>query len=359
MLKPQEWDSVLDNIQSGSTIVCLGAEIFALTDQSLDHQIKQHLGDLDNVHMYGDGLFHFRGSGDMTSFTKIKQFYQGDTPVLNNIFEKLAVLPIPVFINANPDLSLRKAFGRLGLSCQYSFHYPNKPATELSEPTVDIPLIYNLLGDIEHRESMVLTHEDLFSFLESIMEGKSVSRLLKACINASYNIIFIGLPFGKWYMKVLLHFLQKDANRKALKFAANQVLDADVQSFVIDEFKITCVPVQITDFVEELHRRCSLANLLKSAESKPKATAYQRWTTMVSQDELSSLLDELLAYFTQVRPQDVDNQNQLFHLNGRLAGLERMVGKGTIANDGALLQRNQIRDSIIQFLNEKVRPLDL
>ncbi|MBC7774470.1 MAG: SIR2 family protein [Phycisphaerae bacterium] len=359
MLKPQEWDSVLDNIQSGSTIVCLGAEIFAQPDMPLDEQIKQRLDNLDNVHMYADGLFHFRGSGDMTSFTRIKQFYNQAPPNVHELLEKLAVLPVPVFINANPDLTLCKTFKRLGLPYQYSFHYPNKPAVELSPPSVREPLIYNLLGDIEHRESMVLTHEDFFSFLESIMEGRSISGMLKEHIHASYNFLFIGLPFSKWYMKILLHSVQKDVNRKALKFAANQALDSDVQSFVVDEFKITCVPVRIDDFVQELYSRCAGANLLKKTELAPKLTAYQRWTQMVLEDELNKLLDDMVDFFTQNRPQDFDSQNQLFHLNGRLSGLERMVGKGTIAADDALLQRNQIRDSIIEFLNEKARPLDL
>ena len=194
MLKPQEWDSVLDNIQSGSTVVCLGAELFTQGGSTIDHQIKHQLENLDHVHLYNDGLFHFRGSADMTSFTRIKQYYQKDFLELNQILEKLASLPIPVFINTNPDLALRKIFQNSGLSHQYSYHHPNKPAAELKEPSVQEPLIYNLLGDIDHRESMVLTHEDLFGFLESIMEGRSISRLLKERINASYNFIFIGLP---------------------------------------------------------------------------------------------------------------------------------------------------------------------
>jgi len=359
MLKPQEWDSVLDNIQSGSTVVCLGAELFTQGGSTIYQQIEHQLENLDHVHLYTDGLFHFRGSADMTSFTRIKQFYQKDFLELNQILEKLASLPIPVFINTNPDLALRKIFQNSGLSHQYSYHHPNKPAAELKEPSVQEPLIYNLLGDIDHRESMVLTHEDLFGFLESVMEGRSISRLLKERINASYNFIFIGLPFDKWYMKVLLHFLQKDVNKRALKFAANHAFDVDVQSFVIEEFKITCVPVKIADFVEELHRKCGEANLLKTPFSAPKLTHYQLWINRVKADELGDLLDDLVAFFTQNQSSDMDSQNQLVHLNGRLAALERMVGKGTIANDDAVLQRNQIRDTILEFLNEKVRPLNL
>ena len=359
MLKQHEWDSVLDNIQSGSTIVCLGAEIFAQADKSLDQQLLQQLAGLENVHVYADGLFHFRGSADMTSFTKIKQFYNRDFPGLNPLLEKLAALRVPVFINASPDLQLRRTFERLGRPHQYGIHYKNKPAADLAAPTASEPLVYNFLGDIEHRESVVLTHGDLFEFLESLMEGKSISRLIRERINAAYNFIFIGLPFGKWYMKVLLHFLQKGANDKALKFAANEAFDNDVQAFVVDQFQITCVPVHIAAFVDELYQRCADAGLLRTVESTPQLSTYQRWTKMVQNDELSDLLSEMITYFSKNRPEDVDSQNQLLLLSGRLTNLKSTINKGIVSTADASLQRNQIRDSLIQFMHETVRPIDL
>ena len=358
MLKPQEWESVLDNIASGRTIICLGAELFAHSDKDLEQQINEALAGLDNVRLYADGLFHFKGAGDMTAFTKIKQFYNQNYPELNVLLDRIAQLPVPLFIGTSPDHQLQRAFHRLELPYRYSFHHRKELAADIDPPTAQEPLIYNLLGDIEHRESMVLTHEDLFEFLESLMEGKKISRVLKERVQAAYNLIFIGLPFGKWYVKVLLHFLQKDLSKRALRYAANHASDTEIESFVLNEFGITCVPVRIGEFVGELHRRCDEAGLLRSTGPVGPAARYDRWLRRVQAGDLGDLLDEITQHF-QADPSPEANEatQMLLHLNARYSTLERAVNKHTISEENAQLQRNQITDSLIQFLQENVRPL--
>lgn len=359
MLKPQEWDSVIETIASGSTVLCLGAELFSTEGKTLDELLRMELVGLDNVQLYGDGLFHLKGSGHMTSYTKIKQFFNRDFPALNPIIEQLAQLPIPVVINTSPDRLFQKASAKLGLPFQYDYHYPNKPAREPEEPSPETPYLYNLMGDLDRRESMVLTHEDLFGFMESLMEGKSMPRVLRQKINTAYSFIFLGLPFGKWHMKVLLHFLQKDANKQALKHAANEAFDAEVQSFVVDQFQITCVPTNIGDFTAELYRRSAERGILRSAAPVARLSQFEKWTRMVLEDELDPLIEELVAYFSKHFSQNPENLNHLFNLGGRLSSVEKMVQRGTIALEDAHLQRNQIRDAILDFLQDTVKPLSI
>lgn len=358
MLKPQEWESVIETIASGSTILCLGAELFSTAGKTLDEQLGEELAGLDNVHLYGDGLFHLKGSGHMTSYTKIKQFFNRDFPALAPVMEQLAQLPISVVVNTTPDRSFQKACVKLGLPFQYDYHHPNKPAREPEEPRQEEPYLYNLMGDLDRRESMVLTHEDLFGFMESLMEGKSMPRVLRQTINTAYSFIFLGLPFGKWHMKVLLHFLQKDTNKQALKHAANEAFDTEVQSFMVDQFQITCVPTNIGDFTGELYRLCAERGILRSAAAPPpKLSRFEKWTKMVLEDELDPLIEELVAYFSQHFAGHTENLNHLFNLGGRLSSVERMVQRGTIAQEDAHLQRNQIRDAILDFLQDTVKPL--
>lgn len=360
MLKPQEWESVLDNIASGRTIICLGAELFAHSGKDLEQQINEALSGLDNVRLYADGLFHFKGAGDMTAFTKIKQFYNQNYPELNALLDQIAQLPVPLFIGTSPDHQLQRAFHRLELPYRYSLHHRKELAADIEPPTAQEPLIYNLLGDIEHRESMVLTHEDLFEFLESLMDGKKISRVLKERVQSAYNLIFIGLPFGKWYVKVLLHFLQKDLNKRALRYAATHASDTEIENFVLNEFGITCVPVRIGEFVGELHRRCGAAGLLRQTGPVSPATRYEKWLRLVKSGELGELLDEISQHFEANPSPETEVASQvLLQLNARYSTLERAVAKRTISEENAQLQRNQITDSLIQFLQETVRPLAL
>lgn len=359
MLSAGEWDAIVDNLASGNTVVCLGPELFVQDGQTLDAQLNTELQALDHVYRYADGLFHFKGAGDMTSYTKIKQFYQRNYPALDGLLAQLASLPAAVFVSTTPDALLKKAFLQHGFSFQYAFHYPNRPAQELHTPTRDKPLIYNLLGDVERRESLVLTHEDLFGFLESLMEGKSVSLVLKEYIQQAYNFLFIGLPFQQWYMKVLVHFLQRDANRKALRYAANQAFDAEVQSFMIDQFQITCVPTRIADFVGELHQRCTQAGHIRSVEKSEQLSLIDVWLLRIKHDELRELVEDLMSYFEGKTGISADHENLLFTLSGRLANVERMVQRGTLPSEDILLQRNQIRDALFELVQAMGKALGL
>jgi Effector-associated domain 11/SIR2-like domain len=359
MLSVEEWDSVIEIIGSGDTVVCLGAELFTYEGKTLDELLGAELAGVGkNVHLYGDGLFHFKGTGHMVSYTKIKQYFNREHTHLTPILEQLAQIPVSVFINSVPDRQLPRTFDRLGLTYQYHYHHPNKPAVEPDEPSASVPYIYNLLGDVEHRESMVLTHEDLFKFMESLMEGKSVPRLLKERINACHNFLFIGLPFDKWHMKVLMHFLQKDANKGVLKFAANQALDTEVQSFVHDQFQIVCVPVQAAAFTDELHRRCVERGLIRKKEQgEGQTSVLDKWMRMVVEDSLGELLDELLDHFSMHIPADTESQNLLFGLSGRLSSLEKSVSRNIISVENAGIERSRIREAMLAFLNSTVKPV--
>ncbi len=353
-----EWDSILDNLSTGRTIFCLGAEIFSSSGVSLDAQLRQAVGESPNVRIYNDGLFYFRGAGDLTSHTKIKKFYNGEFPELVAILEKIAQIKCSVIISMNPDRHLEAAFKKLNLPYQYAYHFPRNPAAELEEPTADSPLIYNLMGDINSRESMVLTQEDVFACIESFVEGRSLSPVVKERVKAANNFIFLGLPFEKWYMQLLMRVVQKETNKIALRYAANNAFDDETQTFCLDQFNIACVPNQISDFVGELHERCAQAGLLRNADAQ-SALWYDRWLNLLKRDDLLDLLDKMTEFFEKNRPDDADNIGFLVQQTGRLSNLERREAKGSIDSRDAGVERASIRDAIESFLTGTVKSLGI
>lgn len=343
-----EWDFILDNIQADRTILCLGAELFSNTIGKLDVHLRQAIGNTPDVRYYDDGLFNFKNSSDLFSHLKIKKFYNQDFPELAAILNKIAQIRFSTIISLNPDMQLNKAFDHQGFMYEYAFHHPKITADELAKPTCDEPLIYNLLGNIDVRESMVLTHEDLFEFLESAVEGKSISNTLKGKVKLASNFIFIGMPFDKWHTQLLMRVLQKDVNKKALRFAANHAKDERIEMLCQDEFNIICVPTNIADFVNELYERCKTANLLRGSTNE--VNYHDKWLNMVKQDSLEEVLEQMLEYFENIQTPDEDTVNQLINLSGRLTNLNKKLIKGTISNENASLERAQIRDVIVQFL---------
>jgi hypothetical protein len=348
-----DWDTILENVETDKTILCIGADLFSNINGKLDVHLREIIGASPDVRIYEDGLFNFKNRSDMTSYIKIKKFYNQELPDVAAVLDKLAQIRFSTIISLNPDAQLTKAFDHQGYTYNYVYHYPNTPAKELPQPSPNKPLIYNLLGDINYRESMVLTHEDLFEFLESVVQGKSISATLKEQIKAAYNFVFIGLPFEKWHTQLLLRFLQKDINRMALKFAANHAQDENIEMFCQDEFNITCVPTNVADFVNELYERCKSAQLLKG---KPKTVnQFEVWSKQVRKDELAEVVEEVIDYFDNKPSADIENINYITNVSARLSSLEKKVDKGAISNDNATVERAQIRDTIIQFLTNVVK----
>jgi hypothetical protein len=358
ILNEEDWDSILDNIEAGKTILCLGAEIYSNNNNTLIEQLRDALQveSNPNIKSYDDGLFHFKGGSDIKYYTQIKRFYEQEFPDLETIYDKIVRIQLPIILSINPDHRLRTAFERAGLSADYHFYFRRNPAPQLEEPTVNKPLIYNLLGDIKKRESMVLTYNDLFDYFQSIVEHRSMPQNIKERIHDAYNLIFIGLPFDKWYMQLLLRVLEQHTN-DALKFAVNHANNERISTLCRDQFKITCVPTNIPEFVEELYIRCEKANLLRG--KKAALSSYERWKSMIKrEDKLSEVIDEMSEYFETHHPNDKEENNLLIQLSGKLVSLGRRISKGAISEPDAKVERALIRNAVVEFLENEVKSLN-
>ena len=345
---PIEWDTLLDNIASGRAILCLGAELFTFDGVHLDERLRQAAG--PQVKAYEDGLFYFGSGSDIVAYSKIKRAWQQPVPGLEDLLAQVARLPFQVLISLTPDRLLQQAFEKQDLPYQHAVYVRRKPAPEIQPPGPALPLVYQFLGELEQRESLVLTHDDLYDFFESVIEHRSMPELLKTRIREAYTLVFLGLPFDKWYMQLLLRVLGQHSNKNALKYAANQALDQQTQAFCYEQFNILSVPAQVAPFVAELHQRCEAAGLLRGsgASASPKA----RLLAFLKQDRLREALDELLDRYESLQPPDTEALNLLIGLSGRLSRLEQKLGLGSIAHEHAQVERAQIRAGLLSFLQE-------
>ncbi|MEZ4828476.1 MAG: SIR2 family protein [Bacteroidia bacterium] len=344
---PIEWEAIIENISSGRTILCLGPELLTRDGKSIDELLREAVG--PQAKAYDDGLFYFGGS-DIVAYSKIKRLYQQPFPELEEILEKIARIPFQILIPLTPDHHLEKSFENQQFAFQHATYVRRKSAPEIADPTRDLPLIYHLLGEIEQRESLVLTHDDLYDFFESVIEHRSMPELLQSRIKEAYNYIFIGLPFEKWYMQLLLRVLGQHTNKNALKYAANHAFDTGIQAFCYEQFNILCVPDHIGDFVTELHNRCEAEGLLRgSGGPSPLKTIAKG---LVGKDKLREALDKLLDHYETELPGDSESMNFLLSLSARLTRLEDKVGRGSIDSRDANVERAQIRDSLLDFISQ-------
>lgn len=201
------WEVIMDSIQDSKAILIIGGEIFNHNGKNLDVLLREAVG--SHAKAYADGLFHFKGGGLILSYSAIKRFYNQSFEHVSKVLDKITQIPFHIIFSATPDDQIRQAFIRQKLPFSYDFYFKRQPAKAMPEITASKPLLYNLFGDLKERNSLVLTYDDLFDYFTSTSEGNSMSSLLKSEIRGANNFIFIGLPFDKWYVRLLLRVLEQ------------------------------------------------------------------------------------------------------------------------------------------------------
>jgi hypothetical protein len=99
-----------------------------------------------------------------------------------------------------PDRHLAQAFSDQNFHYRFEAYVRNEPDRNGQIPTKEEPLVYNLVGDIEQRNSLVLTYDDFFDYMQSTFRGNSMSTLLKDNLLAADCFLFLGMPPDDWRM---------------------------------------------------------------------------------------------------------------------------------------------------------------
>lgn len=353
-----DWDFVLDTIRDERCVLFVGPEVFATPEGvKLEAQLASYLGVPGNpdIHKYypDDALFFFQSGAKKTKISySIKRFYHQSFPHADVVLEKLAEIPFHFIISLTPDQLLHAVFEKKSLKYKSDYYYKNQPADpEAKIPAASNPLIYNLLGNVDVQESLILTHDDLYDYFESIFRGKSMPETYKNHLRQARNFIFIGLQFDKWYMQLLLRILYLH-NDKAefMRYAASEGIADEVKTLCLEQFNINFISKNIPAFVDELHRHCEEAGLLRSAND-PAASPVNNWIALLAKGKMDTVLDEFAAYLEQSGPAGQSLYNDVLNLMGRWSMLQQKTNRGTIGEQEASIETNKIRESLLDLLN--------
>jgi hypothetical protein len=261
-MSDDDWQDLIDGISSEKCIIVIGPEIYTeegdslTTEKRLAAWLRQQADRL-KIRVYDNGWFHLQPGGNANApLRQIKEFYKQPQPQAEQLLQRLACIRFPVLLSLNPDDRLYKAFAAYP-TARFEAYVRNEPArTDLSKPTADEPLVYNLLGRLEDRNSLVLTYDDFYDYLKSVFAGSSMSAVLKDTILNANQFIFLGIPFDQWYVHLFMRILNQsdDDSKKKPKYAT--LLSPELAESCFEQYNITFVNHNIADFVEELLRRC-------------------------------------------------------------------------------------------------------
>ncbi len=367
-----DWNDILDTLEEQKCVLFLGRGAY-LADggNSLSRALQQYLNvenvEHPHIRLYNeDGFFLFRKNRFRRKVvSQMKAFYDQTFPETEDNFTRLARIPFNMFISLTPDNLLARTFDTQNFDYQSDFYFRNRKASSHFElPTKQKPLIYNLLGNIEEPESLVLTHQDFFDYLNSVFVGNSMNEDLKDTLERAERYIFLGLPYEKWYFQLLLRVLSmhsdklKEVERLALKEFENPNLHQIYQT----EFKIEFIPSKIDAFVQTLYTKCEQAGILKMPPPrdpkeqtiKSEHLSREYIQELIASARTADALLHLKVLLQQKKPRSQSLYNDLIVLRNRFKLLRQRDRNGTIDSRDLKVEDNQIVETSLQLLDKAV-----
>ena len=343
-----EWDFILEKILEEKSVLVLGPEVF-LNEEGTPHQdqLIKYLDVEKNEHIFfyylEENFFLFDDPYKRTLIChQIKGFYKDISP--GEALLKIAQLPFHIIMTVTPDKLLPKAFDQLGFKYQFGYYKKNKDPEPFKKISKEFPLIYNMFGCTESEESIILTHNDLYDYFKSIFARKSLPDQLKSQLKEMKNIIFLGVPFEKWYMQLLMRELNIHNQQYAfIRFASNQMMAPEIKTLCFDQFRINFIGVQFNEFVDELFHHCQKEGFLRKA-GQPSHIELGKVREYVAQGELEKAISLLLD-----NTMDSELDDEAVQLAGRYRKYERRVRKGILYQDQKEVQQAQIMDTILSL----------
>ncbi len=348
------WNFIADKIDEEQCIIVLGPEVFRNGNgKTLEAQLIEylHVDSNPNVVKYyqSDGFFLFDEAGGRTlACHQIKTFYENQKA--NELLAKLCRIPFNIILTLTPDLLVPDAMTKMNLPFQFDYYRKQQEPKNLKQPSKQTPLIYNLFGCIKDEESMVLTHSDLFEYLESVLASSSFPDKLKVSLRSAKNLILIGLDLDKWYLQLLLRLLDIRRNQMALKrFAANEHLNEGVQTFYVEQFKIDFISDNFGDFVDNIYKRCEAKGILRSEAESGKLSVLDKVKALISEGELEAPIEMLKDFLEEL---DEALYDMVVGLAGKYKRFKRKSQMGTLSREEESVQTSIIIENLLELVNE-------
>ena len=202
-----------------------------------------------------------------------------------DVHRLLAKLPVRVFVNANRDNLLRDALNEEGKRPQVqlcTWIMENDTPVPLGPkppkgyvPSIEEPLIFHTFGNLEWRESLVLTEDDYFDFLKAVtrnesLKNASVPGSVTAALSTS-GLLLLGFQPNDWDFRVLFRGVLNQQGRPLgrnctrvttqINPMEGQIIDPDraaqyLQTYFQEQGQINTFWGSADDFMIKLVRRC-------------------------------------------------------------------------------------------------------
>lgn len=284
----------------------------------------------------------------------------------HEVFDKIAQLPFSVIISCSPDTFLRDSYQNQRINHHFEYSYGgagsvesqlenNKPDQNGVKAPKMKPLLYNLFGSIENTNSLIVTYDDLFSVIISIInEDTKQPEELKNRIKSASAFLFLGFDLSKWYIPLVLH--KVNSFRKDLRKDQEEVFALFSQDNLLDSEHTRYLPHQVN--LSELNSIELINSLFETMPSKFKLgedamtkanNVKDRHIEMLGNNQIDELLDSLQIL---TKNKDESIYMDLIHQNSRHREITEEYQYSTISNENMKIEMNKIRRSVGEIIKQ-------
>jgi hypothetical protein len=352
----QEWQRKIRNLTADlkqqKCVLLLGPEIVKIKDETLSQSLRNHLlqsNDDDIAHYYErDGFFLFKEKLSKEDVQREVSFFYEDhnteSDVEELIFKQLARIKTHLVLSINPDHFLSDVAYKYGIEHRFAyFKHGGGAVEEVEEPSIEKPLLYNLCGNYENDDSLVLDYDDLFSLLSALLGSPGLPTKLKTSLQQAKHFLFIGFDFDKWYSQLLLKVL---SGEKAIrKFAIDPtVKEENTTMFLVKQFGIEFIEKEDEmAFFQALYDNCEAQGLLRDITEAQTPFAVQ-----MIKNIKSGRIEKALEFGLQNCDDEV--KDIYIMLSAQFQGLQQ--GKRTTDSRDYGVALNKIIDSLLKIIKQ-------
>ncbi len=356
-----QWNSLFHSLEHEKCILCIGPDILNPPNgERLEDQLAQCLranAKSLKISVYDDGWFHYQpGAPQLPPYLKVKEFYEQPHPWAEELMGLIARMPFHFILYLSPDYKMKEAFELQGAVQGTDFVFDSykrgQPANKsIKVPTKDKPLVFNFLGELKIKDSLVMTYADYYEYVRSIFMNNSLSDDLKTNVFDAEYFVFLGMPFDKWYVHLFMHMLQQHVSERKQKFSANTFLNNQTATHCNEQYTMTFVPdeIGIEAFVRAMYEHCEDRNMLRSntpGASRPRtALPYAQLRQWVIANEFQDIFD-LLAQ----RLKATEWLDECVDLESQYEDLRKKTRRGTLSSEQQTVETNRVREAVQDFI---------
>lgn len=355
-----ELDNLIEAIHGQRCVLFLGPELYPSVNLFQDLCNKLNVSNNQNISLVFPEveLFLFPNARDRSRVClAVEEFYKNYWERFSNFYKKIASLPFHLIVSATPDMGLSRIFEREGITHQFCYYNRNKtapdpPYDKIAFDPKEQRLIFNLFGRSSMSNSLVLSHDDLFQYLQNILGNKGLSHddyeKLNFDLSNATHFLFLGLQFKKWYMQLMLRLLNPD-QEKGFQYALNPEFTDETLVYYGGQFQIKFVEGHTP---EEFLDKLVEASKVYTQPFEEYGSVLNLMLNWHKQGYLVRILEKLEKLAKENSDEDLATKTALVF--SRYNQLQEQIKKGVVKSEDAMIERNRISNALYDLIKEKI-----